>query len=136
MRSALIVACTLLAALALGLAVPHLGFPLTGALVLLAGAGAVLAWPKRYSREDDRWWWYFYERYLRSPRWKRLRWRVCSRDRYKCWGCGHFDTPWRLQVHHERYHGWAWYALRLPERKRNLVTLCRPCHEREHSKGE
>jgi len=78
-------------------------------------------------------WWYWYDRYLASRRWKMLRDQVTARDDETCQECGTCHYP-ILQAHHlpGAYKPWWWYALRLPERKKNLVTLCRRCHRRAH----
>ena len=75
-------------------------------------------------------WWYWYHRYLDSERWEQLREDVLLRDRYTCRDCG--NRIRELHIHHLRYHGWPWYALRLPEWKRDLVALCRECHRDAH----
>ena len=113
------------------------------ALFVLAGAVAVLAWPVAHWGD----WWYWYRRYLNSRRWETLSWQVKRRDRHTCQECGHVaarhaDYPggikWRepMQAHHlpGTYRKWWWYALRLPEPRRNLVCLCEDCHAQAHDK--
>ena len=64
-----------------------------------------------------------YHAYLRSPEWQALRLRVLKRDGYKCAHCG-ASKP--LDVHHKTYERVG------RERMRDLVALCRECHEAEH----
>ena len=78
-------------------------------------------------------WWYWYRRYLDSRRWKTLSWQVKRRDGWTCQRC-RADEEWHMEAHHLRYAKWWFYALCLPERKRNLVTLCRDCHQKEHGR--
>jgi len=53
-----------------------------------------------------------------------------KRDNYKCRKCGKIETDNDLIVHHideSRKTG------KLNNRPGNLITLCRPCHAREHN---
>ena len=57
--------------------------------------------------------------------WDRIRKRVYERDNYTCQGCGETDTE--LHAHHivPKSDGGS-------DRMDNLLTLCKPCHERIH----
>ena len=75
---------------------------------------------KRKSRRE------FYRKdYLKSEAWKRKRYVVLKRDNWKCVYCGAKAT----QVHHKNYL------------KKNigkepiewLVSICFPCHRKQHS---
>lgn len=51
---------------------------------------------------------------------------VLKRDKYKCMACGSEDE---LNVHHKKYTTkYVW-----EEPIKNLVTLCRACHKKEHN---
>jgi 5-methylcytosine-specific restriction endonuclease McrA len=75
---------------------------------------------KRKKRRD-----YYRNEYLKSEEWKRKRYVVMKRDNWRCMFCGDIAT----QVHHKRYA------------KNNigkepiewLVSVCRPCHEKQHN---
>lgn len=74
---------------------------------------------KRIQRRD-----YYRNTYLKSDAWQRKRYVVLKRDNWTCVYCGNRAT----QVHHKRYA------------KRNigkepikwLVSVCKPCHDRQH----
>ena len=74
---------------------------------------------KRKQRRD-----YYRNVYLKSDAWRRKRYVVMRRDNWKCVYCGQHAT----QVHHKRYA------------KKNigkepikwLVSICRPCHNKQH----
>ena len=67
---------------------------------------------------------YYRNTYLKSDAWKRKRFVVLKRDKWRCVYCGARAT----QVHHKRYA------------KRNigkepikwLVSICKSCHETKH----
>ena len=61
--------------------------------------------------------------YLKSATWKDIRERVLSRDRNKCVKCGNPGSD----VHHKTYKRWG------NEKTKDLITLCRVCHENLHS---
>jgi hypothetical protein len=121
---------------------------LVGALAALVVLVLVLV--VRHATRWHGWWGFWYRRYLRSRRWEYLSLRVKERDDWTCQECGvkqeiinWHDTYGRyigataepkMNAHHlpGTYHSWIWYALCLPERKRNLITVCRKCHEWEH----
>jgi 5-methylcytosine-specific restriction endonuclease McrA len=67
---------------------------------------------------------YYNENYLRSDAWRRKRALVLKRDRHKCVQCGQKAT----QIHHAKY------APKNIGREpiEWLVSLCRPCHKKQH----
>lgn len=75
---------------------------------------------KREERRD-----YYQNDYLKSEAWQRKRYVVLKRDNWRCVYCGARAT----EVHHKRYA------------KKNigkepiewLVSICKQCHERQHS---
>lgn len=62
--------------------------------------------------------------YLQSPEWLWVRNRVLRRDQHCCVLCG---SGSRLNVHHRHYKRTG------REKMRDLLTLCRSCHERVHA---
>jgi 5-methylcytosine-specific restriction endonuclease McrA len=70
---------------------------------------------------------YYLNVYLKSDNWKRKRYVVLKRDKWRCVYCGAPAT----QVYHKRYA------------KKNigkepiewLVSICRPCHESIHNRA-
>lgn len=67
---------------------------------------------------------YYRNVYLKSDEWRRKRYVVLKRDNWRCVYCGGRAT----QVHHKRYA------------KKNigkepikwLVSVCKPCHDKQH----
>lgn len=107
---------------------------IAAALTLTFLAGIVILALPADLRPD---WWAWYMRYMGSGQWRRLRARVLRRDNWTFQRCG-ANEEWHMQAHHlpGTYRPWWWYALRLPESQRNLVTLCEECHRAEHGKEE
>ena len=75
-----------------------------------------------------------YREYLRSPRWRLLRWLRKVRDGGVCRECLRHGriTRRHLQVHHLRYDNkggdfWREFA--------DLTTLCDSCHAKRHGKA-
>ncbi|UXO94091.1 HNH endonuclease [Pseudanabaena phage Pan5] len=70
-----------------------------------------------------------YKEKLLDPRWQKKRLEIMNRDGFKCVYCG--EEKETLNVHHcvyaEGTDPWEYYD-------RFLVTLCKNCHEKEHSK--
>ena len=66
-----------------------------------------------------------YRTYLKSDAWKRKRYVVLKRDNWKCVKCGQKAT----EVHHKRY---LKYKIG-KEPIKWLVSLCAPCHRKEHN---
>ena len=64
-----------------------------------------------------------YVEYLKSRYWLILRQKIISRDKKKCRFC---NSRRSLQVHHKLYRG------RGKEKEKDLITLCKKCHENEH----
>lgn len=73
-----------------------------------------------------------YSKLLKDQRWQKLRIVVLKRDNFTCKLCGKGKKDGvELNVHHIRYeHG----CLPWEYRVRDLITLCRECHERYHKK--
>ena len=65
-----------------------------------------------------------YNAYLKSPEWREKREQVLLRDQYKCQDCGAHE---RLEVHHTTY------KRVFHEDLDDLITLCRDCHQNEHT---
>ena len=65
-----------------------------------------------------------YREYLKSDAWQRKRYVVLKRDNWTCQYCGAKAT----QVHHERY---SKYKIG-KEPIKWLVSLCEPCHDKQH----
>ena len=81
----------------------------------------ILSWwreKQRIARRD------YYREYLKTDAWKRKRYVVLKRDNWTCQYCGAKAT----QVHHERY---AKYKIG-QEPIKWLVSLCKPCHDKQH----
>lgn len=68
-------------------------------------------------------WFKDHDLYLRSDAWKALREATLKRDGFRCVRC---NRP-AEQVHHLTYDRWQ------EEELSDLVSLCRPCHEKEHA---
>jgi len=67
-----------------------------------------------------------YQEYLKSKQWYALRLKILSRDDYTCQHCHCKVTSYTANVHHKTY-------IRLgDENLSDLITLCIPCHEKEH----
>jgi hypothetical protein len=72
------------------------------------------------------------ERYLRSPRWRIIRWMRKRIDGRRCRMC---FSPRRLEVHHKSYkHKGDPGPLGMLAELRDCVTLCHDCHMREHGR--
>ena len=67
---------------------------------------------------------YYQNVYLKSDAWQRKRYVVMKRDNWRCVYCGAKAT----QVHHKRY---AKYNIGR-EPIEWLVSICKPCHEKQH----
>lgn len=67
-----------------------------------------------------------YRAYLRSPRWRIIRWLRKRIDGNRCRTCG--ETK-RLEVHHSEYthRGKSWWGELM-----DVITLCDECHEKIH----
>lgn len=75
---------------------------------------------KRKRRRD-----YYRNVYLKSDEWRRKRYLVLKRDNWTCVYCGGRAT----QVHHKKY-----LKRKLgKEPIKWLVSICRPCHDKQHS---
>lgn len=76
----------------------------------------------------------FAKSFYNSKEWARVRAYVLMRDHYKCARCG---SALDLEVHHIEHLTPANInnaAVTLNDR--NLITLCRECHFREHAKDK
>lgn len=67
-----------------------------------------------------------YKLFLKSKYWQYVRNLVLIRDKKMCVYC---DKKTRLEVHHKTYKNHLKEHLHL----KDLITLCRSCHELEHS---
>jgi len=72
-------------------------------------------------------WWDSYHGYMASQEWADLRTKVLERDKYLCQGC---LTAKATEVHHVTYQNFG------AELAFQLLSLCRPCHERYHAKSD
>lgn len=68
-------------------------------------------------------WFKDHDLYLQSEKWKALRGQVLQRDGFMCVRCAAAAE----QVHHLTYERWQ------NEELNDLVSLCRECHEKEHT---
>lgn len=68
-------------------------------------------------------WWDRYNRYLRSPKWRKLRRRVLERCHYRCERCRKAKAT---EVHHKTY------ARMGDELLSDLMGVCRKCHRAIH----
>lgn len=98
-------------------------FPILLVLILAIAIAAFNSWlfeAERKHRRD-----YYRNEYLKSDAWKRKRYVVLKRDKWRCVYCGRPAT----QVHHKKYA------------KENigkepidwLVSVCKACHESLHN---
>jgi len=67
-----------------------------------------------------------YQDYLKSEKWYAIRLKVLTRDDYTCQHCHFKVTSYTANVHHKTY------ARLGDEELSDLITLCIPCHEKEH----
>jgi 5-methylcytosine-specific restriction endonuclease McrA len=75
-------------------------------------------------RQKDTAFWAWYNEYLRSDQWRRLRAKVFERDNYLCQGC---RVNRATQAHH------LTYARVGREMLFDLISVCDPCHESIHT---
>jgi hypothetical protein len=68
-----------------------------------------------------------YPEYLRSEHWQEVRRKTLERDGHQCRIC---TSRKSLNVHH------LTYERRGEEQARDVITLCRRCHELEHASQE
>jgi 5-methylcytosine-specific restriction endonuclease McrA len=73
-------------------------------------------------------WWRVYEQYGQSDEWKQKRAQVYERDGWTCQKCGAGHKA-ILQAHHITYFNVG------DEPLRDLITLCKLCHDREHGRA-
>lgn len=97
-------------------------------LVLLAVS--VIAWVLKrlwFNIKRKRRQYYYRNVYLKSDEWRRKRYLVLKRDNWTCVYCGGRAT----QVHHKKY-----LIKKLgKEPIKWLVSVCKPCHDKQHSKS-
>lgn len=67
-----------------------------------------------------------YSEFLQSNYWKNVRQNILIRDNNSCVKC---NKKTKLEVHHKTYKNHGKEHLHLDD----LITLCRTCHELEHS---
>ena len=70
-----------------------------------------------------------WEDQYKHPNWQRRRLEILKRDKFRCRIC--YDRDTLLHVHHLKYDKskfiWDMHEI-------YLVTLCHPCHEKEHGR--
>jgi hypothetical protein len=69
-----------------------------------------------------------YSELLLDPRWQKKRLQILERDKWTCVFCG--NTKDTLHVHHLQYTNNPWDV-----NNKNLLTLCKDCHDKIHSYG-
>lgn len=77
--------------------------------------------------EASAYWWGQYKRYMEGPEWKFTRTKILGRDKQVCQGC---LLGVATEVHHLSYNNFG------KEFAFELISLCRPCHERIHAEDE
>lgn len=78
-------------------------------------------------QEESNFWWGEYKRYMSSPEWKFLRVQILARDKQVCQGC---LLATATDVHHRTYEHFG------KEFAFELISLCKPCHERMHDTAD
>jgi len=78
-------------------------------------------------RSNNRAWWNVYHEYIQSDEWKEKRAQVLERDNWTCQECGAGHKA-ILQAHHTTYFNVG------DEPLRDLITLCKLCHDRTHGR--
>ena len=69
-----------------------------------------------------------YERYMRSPQWRRKRQQRLDFDHHRCAACGIPESDEiHLQVHHTNYMHFRDEVI-----EHDLVSLCPACHRKLH----
>ena len=66
-----------------------------------------------------------YAKYLRSSKWCKTRTKALLRDKHECRHCG---SKVQLEVHH------ITYKRIYKEKLKDLITLCKSCHMKEHAR--
>ena len=69
-------------------------------------------------------WWAWYNLYLNSRKWQKIRARIIQRRLFRCEQCG---SRKQLEVHHLTYK-----RVGGNEKDDDLEVLCRSCHKIEH----
>src|SRR3990167_2291428 len=64
-----------------------------------------------------------FEEYYQTPHWQNIRKQRLEIDDYICRTCGENGKNYSLQVHHVRYNNFTENV------EKDLITLCKPCHE-------
>lgn len=75
-----------------------------------------------------------YSELLKREEWRVKRRKILERDGYTCLICGSSND---LAVHHRQYHfdvSKNQFVLPWNYKNRNLITLCKYCHEAGHKK--
>lgn len=72
-----------------------------------------------------------YKEYLASAHWKaqKEKFYALQEKPYHCYLCGSYDQIWN--VHHQRYK-----RIGMENLKKDLILLCRPCHQKVHDMDE
>lgn len=82
----------------------------------------MIKWIKNYFRRRR------YNKYIKSPEWKKFRRLVLQRDGYKCFVCESNKEP--LEVHHLHYEK-NLYKTKMYQ----CITLCKTHHKKIHKKS-
>lgn len=65
-----------------------------------------------------------YQKYLTSKKWRSTRKMMLIIAEYKCQHCGSEEN---LEIHHKHY------KTLFKEKYKDLIVLCRTCHEKQHN---
>jgi len=80
---------------------------------------------KRYKKEDyDK---ALYDNHINSKEWRITRLTRLELDNYRCVSCGRYVKE-KFNCHHLTYKRLG------KEKLKDVVTLCVPCHQKEHGK--
>jgi len=82
---------------------------------------------KAQKRNKNSAWWSVYQEYIQSDEWKQKRTQVFERDKWTCQRCG-AGYKAILQAHHTTYFNVG------DEPLRDLITLCKLCHDLTHGR--
>ena len=121
----ILIACTL----ALSLIVPHFSLIAIGLVVFIfwvQESHKAKATQNYRVPRVPKYYYQSYNNYLKSDKWKELRYTILVRDSHTCQDC---KSTTNLQVHHLHYRGIDTMTFTSDQ----LVTVCYDCHEIRHS---